>query len=82
MNKPPKHYPRTLDRCFAADVFDKRFRGFDRNHTSLGLLVELWYWHRVHKDDCGPAIAPIIGSIEEHLRRECPDAIEELERIG
>jgi len=78
---PPKHYPRNLDLRFAADPFDIRMHrnSPNREHTALGLLVELFYWCRMN--DVPPAFAPMLNSVKACLSRECPDALAELERM-
>lgn len=81
MRSPPIFYPKNLDKQFASDPFDDRMHtaGSGRPHTSLGLLLEAWHWYITHKQACGVAFEPIANSIREHLHRECPDALQELE---
>lgn len=80
MKGPPKHYPKNLDRYFAADPFDARMHqtGPTRDHTPLGLLIEIRHWYLEHEADCGPAFKPIINSIEDCLNRECPEMLQEM----
>ena len=85
MTPPPKHrrgVPRTLDKCFAADPFDKRMHRNSpkREHTPLGLCLESYWWYRTH--DIPPALVPVMNSTRELLERDCPDALAELERIA
>jgi hypothetical protein len=79
----PVFHPKTLDRQFAADPFDPRMHRDSphREHTALGLLVEIWQWYRTHEADCGPAFRPIAGSIRELLQREAPEHVEFLETM-
>lgn len=83
MKGPPRHYPRNLNTQFAADPLDRRMHAASpgREHTPLGLLVELWHWYQTHREECGPAFEPMAVSIEECLRREAPDAVEFLEKM-
>lgn len=80
---PPKYYPKTLALQFAADPFDRRMHAasLGRDHTPLGLLVEIWHWYRTHEAECGAAFRPIAGSIRELLQREAPEHLEFLERM-
>lgn len=80
MRPPPRHIPRTLAKQFAADPFDRRMHAASagREHTPLGLLVEIVHWYRTHQAECGPAFGPIVRSAEECLRREAPDALADL----
>jgi hypothetical protein len=84
MKGPPRHYPRTLARQFASDPFDPRMHAAtaSRDHTPLGLLIEIHHWYQMHKAEIGPAFAPIAGSIEALLRTEAPDALAFLEKMN
>jgi hypothetical protein len=84
LTRPPLHRPKrllTLDYEFAADPFDPRMhRGSpNREHTVLGLLVEIWAWVQKHPE-CVPAdLVPVFNSIDSLLRREAAETIKELE---
>lgn len=69
------------DFAFAADPFDLRFRRLapiaDMRWTALGLLVQ-WYWWMRQRPD--PAFTPILDSVRECMRIECPDTLEFLEK--
>ena len=84
MRPPPKFYPRDLSLQFAADPFDAKHHesGPGRLHTPLGLLIEIWYWYQVHRDECGPAFQPIANEVRLCLKRLCPEKLKELENSG
>jgi len=86
LSAPPVHRPRrlvTLDFEFAADPFDPRMHrdSPNREHTVLGLLIEIWAWVRNHPDSVPPELVPVFNSIDSLLRREAAADIKELERI-
>lgn len=75
---PPRYIPKQLDTQFASDPFDPRFiQGGtkDRHLTSLGIVVELWFYY--HKNSITEP-AGIIRSLEECMLRECPKVLKEL----
>lgn len=50
-----------------------------REHTVLGLLVEIWAWVRTHPDAVPADLVPVFNSIDALLRREAAGDVKELE---
>ena len=81
MSRPPRIYPADLSKQFAADPFSDKMHndGPQREHTPLGLLVEILHWYETNKADCGPAFQPIANSVRQLLEQECPKELKALQ---
>ena len=64
----------------AADPFDTRFHesGRYREHTILGLLLETYARSKLHPDECTAPLLTTLLVIENTLKIQCPDALEEI----